>query len=55
MTHRFNPNGEMPVLTLIANSGKVLIPDAMKDFEDPTVTDIEDIKEKWSQKLIEEN
>ena len=45
LTHRFNPDGVMPVLTLVANSGRVLIPDAINDIQE--AHDLDDIKEKW--------
>ena len=45
ITHRFNPDGLMPVLTLVANSGRVLIQDAIPDIQE--AHDLDDIKEKW--------
>ena len=44
----------MPVLTLVAaNSGKLLIPDAMKDIEE--AHELEDIKEKWLPKVLNQD
>ena len=34
ITHRFNPDGNMPILTLISNSGRVLLADGITDLQD---------------------
>ena len=45
MTHRFNPDCSIPLLTLVSSTGRVLVADAIPDIEN--CTDLEDIKEKW--------
>ena len=38
----------MPILTLISNSGRVLLADGIQDLQDSMdQTDSEDIKEQW--------